>query len=466
MTASPDTQVLTSPQVEPISSDDILVTPTGGTQGRLADKLASGGGTGATGPTGATGAGATGPTGATGVGVTGATGPTGAGVTGATGATSTVAGPTGATGATGIGVTGATGPTGATGTGVTGATGSPAPAIGETFNIAPIVGTTTTSTGTLTLAAPPFPPGDGNFYTYLTSTGYGFVNGNAVLLPYRIVEYTDTTFSQPKQIEKGWGTFTLGANLAATTMARTTIQYTETALTTSPAYAWGANASAITIGTAANTLVFIGPVDADIDVPTPYYEGTLTATTNMGFFATKTISIGSSLVMSTEGTGSDIYWVINPARLILAKRATLEVTTQYSGGTPVSSAYFRIYAIGTDGRPGKLLIDFGAIGGANPLNTIAIIQTAAHATGYFLSPGEKYFANFVSTFTGGTTGPTMRAYSNAFSTGSLGSQSSSLVPTTLTKATGGNSTASDPANVSSYGRATGSQCPMLWLSPT
>lgn len=79
-------------------------------------------GTGATGPTGVTGAtGATGPTGVTGA--TGATGPTG--VTGATGAT----GPIGVTGATGVtGPTGVTGATGATGpTGVTGATGATGP---------------------------------------------------------------------------------------------------------------------------------------------------------------------------------------------------------------------------------------------------------------------------------------------------------------------------------------------------
>ena len=86
------------------------------------------GATGLTGPTGATGAaGLTGPTGATGA--TGLTGPTGAtGLTGPTGATGAagLTGPTGATGATGLtGATGATGATGLTGpTGATGATGA------------------------------------------------------------------------------------------------------------------------------------------------------------------------------------------------------------------------------------------------------------------------------------------------------------------------------------------------------
>lgn len=62
MASSLDTQVITAPQNEPVFIGDTLVTPTGGAQGTLADKLAGGGG--ATGATGATGAGgATGPTG-------------------------------------------------------------------------------------------------------------------------------------------------------------------------------------------------------------------------------------------------------------------------------------------------------------------------------------------------------------------------------------------------------------------
>lgn len=43
---SNDSYVLASPQFVPTSTDDLLVTPTGGTQGRLADKLAAGGGGG------------------------------------------------------------------------------------------------------------------------------------------------------------------------------------------------------------------------------------------------------------------------------------------------------------------------------------------------------------------------------------------------------------------------------------
>lgn len=46
MTASPDTFVVTAPQNIAVSIDDALVTPTNGTQGRMADKLAAAAGIG------------------------------------------------------------------------------------------------------------------------------------------------------------------------------------------------------------------------------------------------------------------------------------------------------------------------------------------------------------------------------------------------------------------------------------
>ena len=73
-----DTLVVTGEVFGQVTADNLLVTPTGGSQGRLADKLALTGPTGSVGPTGATGStGSTGATGATGTGATGATGATG-----------------------------------------------------------------------------------------------------------------------------------------------------------------------------------------------------------------------------------------------------------------------------------------------------------------------------------------------------------------------------------------------------
>jgi hypothetical protein len=46
MAQAPDTFVVTAPQNLPVSIDDVLITPTGGSQGRLADKVGGGGGSG------------------------------------------------------------------------------------------------------------------------------------------------------------------------------------------------------------------------------------------------------------------------------------------------------------------------------------------------------------------------------------------------------------------------------------
>ncbi len=131
-------------------------------------------------------------------------------------------------------------------------------------------GTSSTGTGTLTLAATPAAIGAVDFDAWLKATGIGFVSGNAVLVSYTIIEYTDSTFATPKFVENGIGTLTLGAALINATLARTTVQTVSNA--NADSYLVGGGASAITIGTAANTLVFVGPSAADVPAWSPYYE--------------------------------------------------------------------------------------------------------------------------------------------------------------------------------------------------
>jgi hypothetical protein len=96
-----------------------------------------------------------------------------------------------------------------------------------------ICGTSSTGTGTLTLAACPAPPGGLDFDKWLKATGLNFVSGNALLVSYTIIEYTDSAFTTVKQTEKGVGTLTLGASISAATLARTTVQSTVTGMDTS-----------------------------------------------------------------------------------------------------------------------------------------------------------------------------------------------------------------------------------------
>lgn len=310
-----------------------------------------------------------------------------------------------------------------------------------------VTGTSTTGVSTLTAAACPSLIGAVDLHAYLTSLG--FVSGNALLLPLKIIEYTDNTFAKPKFVEEGWYTVTIGASITAMTIARTTPQITSDA---------NANAyddttpTAITIGTAANVLIFMGP-SANDTITVPPYFGALGD--NIGFQVGGGVGSGSNFALTTDGTGVDWYWEFLLTRPLLLKRAAIRVTVAYSGGTPVSSAYFRLYAVSSIGKPGKLLLDLGALGGANPLNATGNISTALHSTGLWLSPG-LYFGNIFATFTGGTTGPSIRSSATAPLTSILGVNAGVIIPVAI--ATGGSSTAADPANTTSYavsGVATG-----------
>jgi hypothetical protein len=313
-----------------------------------------------------------------------------------------------------------------------------------------ICGTSTTGTGTLTLAACPAPPGGIDLYAWLTATGFAFTSGNAVLISYMLIEYTDSTFATAKQYEKGVGTVTLGASLTATTLARTTVQQVASSLnaTGTPTYV---SPSAISIGTAANTLVFIGPGVADMPAYCPYYDTTTAGIDNIGVAPVLTggTANGNSLANSTYDYYSVFEWRVP----MVVKRCSMRVLTAYAGtgGTPISSAYARIYQINSAGRPGKLLIDFGAFTGTNPLNTAQNIQTNALTNGILLLPGE-YFFDFVPVFSGASgtiTNPAMVTMQNQPRYGRMGTyQGIPIIAASASGATAG--TAPDPANLTGY----------------
>jgi hypothetical protein len=313
-----------------------------------------------------------------------------------------------------------------------------------------ICGTTTTGTGTLTLAACPAPPGGIDLYQWLTATGFGFVNGNAVIVSYVLIEYSDTTFSTAVNFEKGIGTVTLGASLSATTLARTTVQSVGATLNTtgSPTYA---SPSAVSIGTAANVLVFVGPSAADVPAYSPYYD---TTTSGIDAAGLPPVCVGYS-TGSVLTTLTDYYSVFEWRAPMLVKRASVYVNTGYSGtsGTAISAAYARIYQINSAGRPGKLLYDFGAFSGTNPLNTSStVISTSASAgNGFLLLPGEYYF-DFMPSFSGagGTvSNPKLTVAGTAASAGRMGTVNGAAV--LEANASGGTAGAGpDPANLTSY----------------
>jgi len=250
-----------------------------------------------------------------------------------------------------------------------------------------VCGTTSTGTGTLTLAASPAPPGGLDFDKWLKATGFNFVSTNAVLVSYTIIEYTSSAFATAKQTEKGVGTLTLGASISAATLARTTVQSKTTGMDTSTPAPTFASPTAITIGTAANTLVFVGASAVDVLGFTPYQA---TAETSNGYpplMCGNPSFNGSANVVNNQNWTWPFIWVYG----MLVKRIYFRVENPYTGA--VSNLYARLYQINSSGRPGKLLYDFGVVGTANSsfnVSNFTMIASGASGSGFLLTPGEYY----------------------------------------------------------------------------
>lgn len=313
----------------------------------------------------------------------------------------------------------------------------------------------TGGTGTLTLA---HVTGGGDPYLAwggTMPTGFSATH----IVPYKIIEYTGditTGYFTPKNVESGFGTLTIGASVGATTLARTTVQDTYVEGT---GYAFG---TALSIGaTAANVRIFLGPGVADNAQVNPYFESSLgDASGVMPHFQQG--AAGTFAVNNNQ----DVYVAFDWRIPMLVKKATVRVTTAYTGGTPVSNAGFRIYEFGSNGRPGRLLIDLGLLGTSNAsLNATGLVSTAVATTGLYLTPGE-YIANLFTSFSGGTSSPAVGGNAaSAISSPRFGTSSLSAFP--YTTAGSGSLTAPDPANVTSYAGGSGAGAsPRFLLSPS
>jgi acyl-coenzyme A thioesterase PaaI-like protein len=258
-----------------------------------------------------------------------------------------------------------------------------------------ICGTTTTGTGTLTLAATPVPPGGVDFDVFARATGVGFGNNAAVLASYTIIEFTDTTFATAKATEKGVGLLTLGASagIANATLARTLVQSTAVALNSQPATQNISPATAYSIVTAANTLVFIGASVADIPAFSPFVV-TSAVINGDTYIAPPTSATNSTVGASLVG-GTFYYIPFTWLVPMLVKRAAVYNDQAFTGTS--NSAWGRLYDVASGanaGYPGKLLYDFGVFGTAgSSFNSAAPITTGGGGlgSGYFMTGGDYFF---------------------------------------------------------------------------
>lgn len=255
-----------------------------------------------------------------------------------------------------------------------------------------VCGTSTTGTGDLTLAATPGPPGGVDFYQFLTATGIGFANGADILVSYTITEYTDSTFATAKAMEKGVGLLHLGTAIGGgtpSTLARTTKQSSATSLDSQPATQNIAPGTGIDIGTAANTLVFIGASAADLMAFAPYVQVAGGDATGAGPISNGQTGTAAG---STYANGVHEYIPFLWGVPMLVKSCTVRVTSALTGGA--SRVYARIYAKTTGGQPGKLLYDFGASAAPTATGNLKI-PGGALGSGFFLMPGE-YFLDLLN----------------------------------------------------------------------
>lgn len=332
-----------------------------------------------------------------------------------------------------------------------------------------VCGTSTTGAGTLTLAATPAPPGGVDFDVFARATGIGFGNSAAILVSYTIIEYTSSAFTTAKAHEKGIGTLTLGgsAGIANATLARTTLQSSATSLNSQPATQNIVPGAGISIGTAANTLVFIGASAADVLAIQPYINAADNPDgANVGALP---LNAGVTVNGFNVTNNFDYYIPFIWPRTTLVKRASIYVFANYTGQN--SNAYGRLYDITSAGKPGKLLYDFGNFGTLNSgLATTGIVSTGASGNGFLLTPGE-YYMDIAFIWTAGGSG-TPAIFSSGTAQGGL--VQTGIMGTTLLRSVGcgqaiaANAVAPDPAELTSWpsGLQSGNGIPLFSLSAT
>lgn len=265
-------------------------------------------------------------------------------------------------------------------------------------------GTSSTGTGTLTLATCPVPPGGVDHFAAFGGMGFG--TSQPVPIDYVIREYTDATFSTILQFEGGIGGLTLGANIGATTLARTTVQTTATGCNApGPTYNFNAP-SAISINTAANVLVECAPRALSIQGELSYTGAGNTTFSRDGVGvvvpANTAAAISSSNVNNQQINFVPFFLPISS----FISTMHLRVSATYTGQN--NNVYGALYFVNSSGLPGKLIADFGVIGTANAsFGTLGNISSAVLSTPVWLPAGWYFFAVHPIWTTGGTGTPAL-----------------------------------------------------------
>lgn len=304
-----------------------------------------------------------------------------------------------------------------------------------------VCGTSTTGTGTLTLAATPAAIGGIDPDVWARAAGIGFVNSAAFLIDYTLIEYTDNTFATEKSKEAGTGTLTLGGSsgIANCTLARTTIDWTATSLNSQPATVNMNPAGGITIGIAANTLVMVAPRSESLIQADRYWDTGAGAPPGAMY-------VGGTPSTLNVPNGTIVYV---PYLNIIARfvtKACVQVAATYTGQN--NNIYAALYDIGSNGRPSKLIADFGVLGTANSsFASGTAILSGALSNAIKLEPRPYIIALQAIWTVGGTGTPGINAFNSTLPP-IFGMTTTRAV--SYATATGGSAAFSDPATTTSW----------------
>jgi hypothetical protein len=214
------------------------------------------------------------------------------------------------------------------------------------------------------------------------------------LVDYTIAEYTSSAKTQLSKAEAGVGSYVTSTEV----LTRTKILSTWDGTTYLPNPGSATAPTALNFGTtSANVDIMVAPTSMSGVLGLPFtFEATTSVSDGLG---SPPLNFSSSGSTPTITSGHAIYWPILLAHTSPISQFTLRTTGTLTGGAPTFD--HAIYEVGSNGKPGKRLINFTQLTAIGTTNTN--YTSAAIATPVMLQPGWYYAGGLY--LAAGATGP-------------------------------------------------------------
>lgn len=237
--------------------------------------------------------------------------------------------------------------------------------------------------------------------TCSAQTGYPLVSEaftGTIFVDYSIVEYTSSAKTQPSKAETGIGSY----NTSTEVLTRTKVLSTWDATDYRPLFGNATAPAALNFGTtSANIDIMVGPMASGIMPPTPFVFDSLANVSDGLGIGGVNLTAQSTLALTS---GTVYYWPVWICSFGPFSQFTIRTTTALTGGSPTFD--HALYEVGSNGRPGKRLINFTQLTAVGTTNTT--YTSTALATPVMLVPGW-YWAAGLHVANGATGTFTVRA---------------------------------------------------------